>query len=142
MRYKLFLSLNASVSMLLGCLIYLFFRHDIILSNLEESFDIFSTIRQFVYIETDNTWFWSFLKFYIPDLLWAYSLAFCGYIGFRKHTATILLPLVSCTFIETAQQLNIMHGTADVLDIAIEVFGILLAMTVVNLSDKYLFRKS
>lgn len=142
MRYKLFLSLNASISLFLGCLIYFFFRHDIILSNLEESFEIFSTIRQLLYIETDNTWFWSLLKFYIPDLLWAYSLAFCGYIGFRKHTATILLPLISCTFIETAQQLNIMHGTADVLDIAIEVLGILLAIIVINLSDKYPLRKT
>lgn len=142
MKHRKFFVCNFIVSMLIGCLIYFFFRQDALISILENNFELFRYLRNVHYINTPNVGFWMFVKFYLPDLLWAYSLTFCAYLGFKSERSAILLPLISCIFIEVGQQLNFMSGTADVCDIAVEVLGILFALIVMNIYNKKIHKSN
>ena len=136
-RYRIFKLLNFFIPFLAACLIYLFFRHDIIIARYEEWLPLFGKIRSFTYIETGNIWYWSFFKYYLPDMLWAYSLGCSAFYGYRNRVAKIFIPILIGTTIEVLQYVGLLFGTGDIFDIIVEIIGSVTAYFVCCLGKKH-----
>lgn len=71
MSNRLFYAVLSVASLLLGGILYLFFRENTYISALLKDFTVLEEIRgNLRFIEND------FIKYYFPDFLWSFSLAF------------------------------------------------------------------
>ena len=129
--------MNFFIPFFIACLIYLFYRQDIIIERYEGWFSLFGELRKMTYTETESVWYWSFIKYYLPDMLWAYSLGCSTYYGYRNRTVKFLLPILLGTAIEVCQYIGVLFGTGDVLDIIVETIGVCIAYLVCLLCEKH-----
>ncbi len=139
-KYRIFKILNFFIPFFLACLIYLFYRQDIIIERYEKWFSLFGELRSLTYIETGSTWYWSFIKYYLPDMLWAYSLGCSAFYGYRNRIVKIVVPILFGTTIEICQYIGLLFGTGDVLDIIIEIIGAALAFFVCCFLEKHYYK--
>lgn len=136
-KYRIFKFFNFFVPFFIACLIYLFYRQDIIIEQYEEWFPLFGKLRLLTYTETGSNWYWLFIKYYFPDMLWAYSLGCSTYYGYRNRAIKILLPILLGTTIEVCQYIGVLFGTGDILDIIIEIIGSYTACVVCEICEKH-----
>jgi len=131
-RYTLiFFCVNIAVPIILGALIYLFFRKDTYIS-------IF--ISKYLALPNPESVFSPFiektLKNYFADTMWAYSLTFSVLLilGYSKKNLFITFGVCSIfeTTIECLQKTKLFHGTFDVLDIAFELITTIFALLVIK----------
>ena len=98
--------------------------------NLEKNFIFFEQFRRLIHIQfIPETPIQRFFCYNFPDFLWAYSVGWAiPKTGNRWRKIAL-----SCMFmlsIEFAQLLPFVHGTFDILDILIELLGVILAIIV------------
>ncbi len=78
-----------------------------------------------------NTLNCDFLKYYLPDFLWAFSLN-CGLNAIFNTKKSYLITACAVSllsiFWETAQYLGIVSGTGDFIDMAMYLFAVLLIL--------------
>ena len=81
----------------------------------------------------ENNSVFIFLRCYICDFCWAFSLEGCVFLIFRNERRGLLISavisIVFSVFIETLQYFNIIIGTFDFVDIIFEIIAVLLAVT-------------
>ena len=136
-KYRNFKLVNFCIPFFTACLIYLFFRHDMIIGRYEEWVPLFGKLRSFVYIETNNIWYWSFFKYYLPDMLWAFSLGCSFFYGYCNWFAKIIAPILLGSAIEICQYIGLLFGTGDIFDIIVEFIGAILALVVCYIGEKH-----
>ena len=117
MSNRLFYAVLSVASLLLGGILYLLFRENTYISALLKDFTVLEEIRDNLrFIEND------FLKYYFPDFLWSFSLAFGLLTIFDSNFKGIVICIVVSFFCglfwEIFQFLNIFSGTGDLFDIA------------------------
>ena len=117
MSNRLFFAVLSVSSLLLGGILYLLFRENTYISALLKDYTILEEIRDCLgFIEND------FIKYYFPDFLWSFSLAF-GLLtifdsGFKGIVICSEVSFVCGLFWEILQFLNVVSGTGDLFDIA------------------------
>lgn len=84
----------------------------------------------------------TFIRNYLPDLLWAYSLLFAllfinnnGTAGLKK---IFLVSVIFSALVEFLQKLFIIRGTFDIGDIIVEIIGEVIAVLIIK---KLYYRK-
>lgn len=122
----------AIVSLILGCLVYLLFRQDIVaiywIGNPE-------WIKSFgINITTENNSFTYCLLYCLPDALWFFSLLV---LQFQFHDNSIILSnillysTIALPFVlETLQYCNIIDGTFDILDIVFYLITLVIVLKI------------
>lgn len=100
------------MALLLGLLIYLLFRPNTYISKFLLHFFPLDIPKAFSKME------YAFLKFYLVDYLWAFSLACWLRCVLVEESGKICIVIVSLTGIlyEIAQFFGIVSGTGDILD--------------------------
>lgn len=122
MRLRSFCAIQTFISLLTGLLIYLLFRNNTFLHQAVPFVpDLFSDSRFF------GDWF---IRFYLPDGLWSYSLcaALCA-LYYPKGKGVWLCVLFSVLFgaiWEAIQLSGNVPGTSDVIDILVYFTGAML----------------
>ena len=125
---NILLSISALV---IGGLIYILFRDNSYIAILFNHIPIIQYIRQHV-----TTLRVHFIKFYLPDLLWGFSL--CSglhaiYLPNAKTSVLCGITAFSCGAIwEIMQYMGILSGTGDLLDVLMYLFGCLVCI-IINL---------
>ena len=115
-KENMYLCIIGTLALILGGLLYLIYRENTYISVTADKLIEISRIREILKPFGNN-----FLKFYLPDFLWAFSLA-CGLsvllTPFEKNvilsTVTVFL---SGLIYELLQYLKIIGGTFDLIDI-------------------------
>ena len=138
-KKRLFYFFLSFISILLGVLIYIFFRNGTyihqFLGNVTP-IDIFKS-------QYKSTLIVKFLKYYFVDYLWCFSLAsflssITEKIAFRNTMVISVFSALLGILFEAAQRLSLVNGTADFYDIIMYVFAGL-SHAVLNI---VLFKKS
>lgn len=122
-----------SITLLTGCVVYIIFRPTTFVALI---FDNILTVD----IARDNLSFLScdFIKYYIPDLLWSFSLG-CGLIAILnpKIKGVIYCCLVSLLYgclWEILQYFQIVSGTFDIYDIVMYLLAAIIAV-IINIKE-------
>ncbi len=83
-----------------------------------------------------DTAFSAFVLFYLPDILWAYSLTFTIALVLQSAPARHFGILIASGSIETSvevlQKIGVIGGTFDFLDILVEVAASIVALRIIN----------
>lgn len=115
------------ISLCIGGCIYVFFRPNTYISEFIRSISPI-TINFFSNTEIPNI---NFLKYYLSDLLWSFSL-YCGLNALFTTKKNLLtngfLVLLLGALWELAQHKNIIPGTGDLIDILMYVVGIAITL--------------
>lgn len=76
----------------------------------------------------------SWIYYSLPDGLWVYAFASALIIYWNQEIEKVkywlLVPIVSGTFLEIAQGLNLLQGTFDFLDLAFTILPLILSVTI------------
>ena len=133
-KSAIFWSLIITIPLLVGLVIYLVFKPSAFISRL--FFDLLG--QQPLIIQTPKCWFWNFIRFYLCDLLWAFSFTAVLQLVLGSgqiHTLLSLLSLLSLLIciiagvaIELLQQQGIISGTFDIWDLLVESIGSILSL--------------
>lgn len=127
-RKKLYFLILGICSIILGLLIYIVFRENTYISKIIYCVIDFSLIRSLL-DPIENT----FVKFYLPDYLWAFSLSCWLHIIFMPQSKGSLMCTLTVSLFgslyEILQYFNIIIGTGDIAD----AFIYLLAGLTVNI---------
>lgn len=119
-----------------GLAVYLLFRPSAMISKLIYSFFNITPLH----IATPENIFWNFIKYYLCDFLWAFSLAALSklLLGNGKLQSTIVLLIVIFTgfVIEILQKYSFISGTFDVLDFFVEAIGAILSIIIISYSRR------
>ena len=135
-KFILLYSFNIVVPLLLGLMIYLFYRRDSYL------FDI---ARKVLYLPADvpaylPAWLELFTRNFVADILWAYSLAFAVSAAIREWTSHKWVVFAICigfvVFVEWLQYIKVFHGTFDIIDILLEAGAVALAILIITKSER------
>ena len=127
---NLLLLINILLPLLSGFYIYLFFSDNIYLFRFLQGVFCVSTVNF-------KSVFLSFMRNYMCDAFWAYSLFFSLKI-FTDNSFTIVAICISMgTFFEILQNVDLIPGTFDVLDIIFELIAVFTALSV----NKYFLKK-
>ena len=123
----LFNILNIILPLFLGLYIYVLFRKETYIAVLIQEL---TGITFHPWFDLPS-WIEAFLRNYLSDFLWAYSLTFS--VSFvLGHTANkaICFAICACTAVlfELFQKLNVVQGTFDIMDIIVELIAIVLAL--------------
>ena len=81
------------------------------------------------------------VRFYIPDLLWAFSFAISLNLFSNKkksNIANLFIVFITGLLYELSQKYNLLPGTFDVLDILIYLIGLLISHIVINILENRL----
>ncbi len=130
-RKILFYLLNIVVPLVLGVFVYGIFREDILIVDYLSRYIDLSFLR----IDISNDGIRYFVRYYLADFLWAYSLTFAVnmVIGIEPKDLikTFFLCLIVVLCIEGAQLSDITNGTADIFDVLVEFLAIILAIIII-----------
>ena len=130
---KRFWVLIILVPLFLGLTIYIFLRPTAFISK--AFYHIFS-ISPSTIKAPDNV-FWHFIKYYFCDFLWAFSLSATVslIIGIEKKKLVISFLVCSIVAIctEFFQLQGFIFGTFDILDVLIEIIGVILPLMIIHL---------
>lgn len=132
----LFWSLNAFIPLICGVIIYLFIGGETYISvfvNKYLGLVLFPvSIPKEGFVRTALL----FCRWYVCDILWAYSLAFCCAFVLKNSTKFLFLTAVICIAFETAleigQKFEIIRGTFDYFDVFFESMSTGIALYVIN----------
>lgn len=131
-NYKkyLFLILNTIVPLISGLAIYIFMKSGTFINTLSGV--------DFHYIP--KTVFGLFIVNWFCDFLWAYALVFALYIVLSPFKSKLLFSCVISVLLglilEILQGVNILSGTFDWWDIIIEIVAVIIAMSIINKTNK------
>lgn len=116
-------------SLIIGCIIYIVFRPDTYISDLFDNIIFIEKLR--ITFSESNC---NFLRFYLPDYLWCFSLS-CGLIAILAHKLSDIFICVTVALMcgvvwELLQLLNITSGTYDYLDILMYLLATICVATI------------
>lgn len=127
---------NIIIPLLLGLLLYFYFRGDTFASQMLEKYLGITTQRRVL----GEQWLPLVLRNYVADFLWAYALTFSVscFLWDRKtwRFFSALLCGTFATAIEVSQKFGIIQGTFDIVDIFTEFAAIAIAILIINLFYK------
>lgn len=132
-KKKLFYFFNISVPLILGTLIYIFFKNGTYINSLV--FTVFKAdIPQPAVAEPLRR----FLVCWASDMLWAYSLMFSLELSLKSFRRPALSALIISLFFsaltEALQYFRIIGGTFDLLDIISEFASVFTAYSIIKRS--------
>ncbi len=123
---KCFLLINCIAGLILGATLYLLFDNTTIVTKV--IYELLDIDKPIITINND---LFQFVRAYVIDLLWAYSMWFgillCSF-GF-EHKA-IIASIITVLFgglVEVMQYIRLFRGTADFIDILFELVGVIIA---------------
>lgn len=120
--------INIYLPLLCGCLIYFFFKQDVVLRKFEIFFPLFGWLRENLYITfVPESVFGLFFMNHLCDVLWAYSLSWSCNLAMNSLISSIMMALIFCAINEFAQLTPYIFATFDWLDLLYETLTILLA---------------
>lgn len=130
MSNRLFYAVLCITSLFLGGILYLLFRENTYISLPFEESSILLNVRNKVsFLEN------GFLKYYFPDLLWAFSLCFgLCWIFDPKIGGNIVCATISFIYgsmWEILQGLGVIGGTGDLADVVIYLVANIFAITII-----------
>lgn len=128
----------AIVSLIMGCLIYLLFRQDIVAIHWIGNPKWIKPFR--INIGYDGNLLTYILLYCLPDALWFFSLLILQFQFFDKNIVlcnillylTITLPFV----LELLQYFKIIGGTFDILDVAAYLTSLIVVLTIEHYEKK------
>ena len=118
---KLFFLINILLPLAVGLLIYAFIGEGTIISGqIGKVFPITG-----IQIRKDSFWITEVIRNYLPDILWAYALTFAvAGVAFNTKKELVAACLICFIFeivLELVQKSDMVPGTFDYIDIALEV---------------------
>lgn len=120
--------LHIFLPLFIGCLIYFFFKQDVVLGKFENYVPLFGWLRSLFFIEfRPKTILGLFFMNHLCDFLWAYSLTWACILPQRSIETGILVALLFCAVNEFIQLTPYIYATFDWFDILYEIIAILLA---------------
>ena len=132
MSKKIFNTVVAVLSLVMGGLIYLVFRENTFVARRFEVFVDLEKIRN-IFLSFDN----SVLRHYIPDFLWAFSLC-CGLNVLLDNVFLNASIAFTCGAVwEMLQYLGTINGTGDIIDIIMYLTACVMVVTI----NKYFFKE-
>lgn len=112
-------ALSSLTALALGGSLYILFRSGSYIGNAASAFGLVACLREYL-----RPLSCEFLRFYLPDMLWALSLA-CGLVtiwGQRPLCCAGLAFALGCLW-ELMQAVGIVNGTGDLLDVMMYLLG-------------------
>lgn len=126
MSRRITFAVTSAASITVGAIIYVLFRPNSYIAIFVDNIVDFGIIRQILADGSND-----FLKFYLPDFLWAFSLCFCLYsILDALKNGMIISSLITffCSVTwEILQLLNFVSGTGDLIDIIMYLLAVICA---------------
>lgn len=130
---------NIFIPLLIGGVIYYIFAPNVIFVK---TINPFLGIRHPFSIIAPHNYVWQFIRYYLLDMLWSYSLVISLFFMQSNDCVSIgKVFLIACVFsllLETLQLLSTSWGTFDWLDIVFEILAEGIAVIVLK---NYIFRK-
>jgi hypothetical protein len=137
---RIFLLCNAIVPIIIGTMIYCLIASDVYF--VEKIDSLLNTCISPYHVDA-NFQYMKFIRNYLPDMVWGYSLMFALFICSGNNTVDLLrIFIVAVVFsiaMESLQLTNIVRGTFDVLDIMVEVLSEGIAVFIIQ---KYYMRRN
>lgn len=135
MNDELFSLLNIVIPLLTGFVIYSIYRPDTYISNI-----IYVNMSFILDFAEYPVFLQKFFRFYLCDILWAYSLTFAVQIIISLKGRYLIILFAVCSLFEIAieafQYFGFLNGTFDPLDIILEIFASLTAITIIYKKQK------
>lgn len=129
--------LNIILPLFAGCLVYFFFKQDVVLRKFENNVLLFGLLRDVFFVEFyPTTGLGIFFMNHLCDFLWAYSLSWACILSQRSIIKGILMALLFCVINEFIQLTPYICATFDWLDLLYYIIAIILASYFYYLSDK------
>lgn len=129
-----FYLINIVTPIFIGLVFYILFSTTYVANGFRY---LFSTD---IYELTGGNGIINFIRCYLADILWAYSLTFSVHYIFRSEKNPILIVFLICVGFEIAveylQYFGFFKGTFDIFDILIEIAITCLALFLINLFIK------
>ncbi len=115
------------VSLIIGTTLYIVLRPNTFVAQFFDNLVNINSIRNYFAVFELQ-----FCKYYLPDLLWAFSLC-CGLLSIFNVSYTSLVWCSSISFVygltwEILQHLNITKGVFDFFDIAMYLIAVILSV--------------
>lgn len=127
---KIFLALNIFISFGIGCFIYAFFKRGTYINS------FFSLFGLSLYVSVPDNLFFSVLKNWLGDFLWAYALTFSMYTVLKKLkyglACSAAAAFLTGAALEIAQKTGAISGTFDLVDIAAEGTAVILSIIIIK----------
>lgn len=124
------ININRWIPLILGSLVYLFFRKDEYLFIVEQRVPVFGMIRRTLFVDYfPSSIMGVFFLYHLTDLLWAYAFTWAVLAAARNKKYAVLLCCVYCTFAEFLQLWPFLRATFDWWDIVCQLIGVFLANT-------------
>lgn len=137
-KYKIvFLMFNICLPILIGIVIYYVISQDVIfVQKIDALFG-----REVHAIKTNiDSVFLKYIRFYLLDILWGYSLVFALYFVTGNNTAELMkilkIAFVFSAIMEILQLTSIVKGTFDVIDIIMELLAEIIAVFIIKITHK------
>ena len=127
---RLFYILNICIPLVTGAIIYFVFRPDTYIS------DFFRNVFVLPTLSVSPGWFSDFLRNFACDVLWAYALMIAVFAVSKKSDKRLIVTAVLCIAFEIAielcQNIGIISGTFDVLDVIFEIIATIVAVIIIK----------
>lgn len=141
LKRTVFYTLNITVPLVAGFYIYLVFRPDSYIVKAVQPLGI-----GFRNNYPDFHPFFRFIRNFIPDILWAYSMSFAVFAVLAPPESRTAVPAAICIcfgiLVEFFQKIGLFHGTFDLLDILFEAAAILLSTLIIKKERRIYNEKS
>ena len=132
---RLFLIINVLIPLLIGALLYYVFSPDVIFVSFIDSFLGRMGIH-INYIDYGGTVILRFVRNYLLDMIWAYTLVFAMSFILCNNAAEIMkmMIIIVCftVVMEMLQCTNLVNGTFDILDIVVELLAEFIAVFIIK----------
>lgn len=130
---KTFRYLNVFLPLVFGMLLYTFIRQDGLLNLMEKYIPFFYWLRNITYFDfVPKSPFGIFIKNQLGDLLWAYALEVSLVLSTGNLKKAAKWGGLIAIATECCQLFPFIYATFDVLDIAAQVSGVILAYIVTS----------
>lgn len=121
------------VSLISGCLLYILFRPTTYVGSMFAKVAFVDRIRQICLPYANG-----FCKFYLPDLLWGFSLG-CGLLSLHSPGMKGVILCSACAFLfgtlwELLQHFKVFSGTGDIHDVIMYFFASAICI-IINLKE-------
>ncbi|MBE6825017.1 MAG: hypothetical protein E7513_06695 [Ruminococcaceae bacterium] len=128
------------IALLVGCTLYILLRPTTHIGELFDKFTLITNLRNALALYPCD-----FLKYYLPDFLWGFSLC-CGLIAIFEPKTKGLIGCAIVAFIcgaswETLQFYNITTGVGDYKDIVMYLLAVIISVTI-NIKRGYYNEKN
>jgi hypothetical protein len=134
MEKRIFLVANIILPLFLGAAVYFFTSEDVVFVEMVSSFlgkpinnvcaDPYSVVTRLV-------------RYYIPDVIWAYALVFALYFSFGNNAARVkivfVIAVIFSSIMEAIQLFPAIPGTFDLIDILVEAIAEIIAAFIIKI---------